>query len=125
MSWLCPSTRRTPGCRLAAAYLDPAITDPGGEHRLRLACRTTADAAVGEREAGPVQRASHRQVRDRAAAEQAAGVAADVVDGVEAAAVAVQHDLAALGLDGGRRVVRQVGLRQRAGPSPRLDGPRH
>src|SRR5216683_1097492 len=57
--------------------------------------------------------------------EQATGVAADVVDGVEAAAVAVQHDLPALGLDGGRRVVRQAGLLQRAGPPTRSDGPRH
>src|SRR5260370_37882216 len=84
-----------------------------------------AGEAVGEREAGSVERASHGEVCDWAAAEQATGVAADVVDGVEPAAVAVQHDLTALGLDGGRRVVWQVGLLQRAGPPPRPHGPRH
>src|SRR5215470_11605827 len=116
---------RPPGCRLAAAHLYPAVADPGRQYGLRLASRAAADAAVGEREAGPVQRASHGQVCDWAAAEQATGVAADVVDGVEAAAVAVQHDLTALGLDGGRRIVQQVGLLQRAGPPSRPDGPRH
>src|ERR1700743_2462960 len=109
MSWPCPSICGPPGCRLAAAYLDPAVTDPGREEGLRLAGRAAADAAVGEREAGPVQRASHSQVCDRAAAEQATGVAADVVDGVEAGAVAGQHDLAPLSLDGGRRVLRGGG----------------
>jgi hypothetical protein len=49
-----------------------------------------------------VQRASNGQICDWAAAEQATSVAADVVDGVEAATVAVQHDLTTLGLDGGR-----------------------
>src|SRR5258708_17794945 len=88
-----------------------------------MAGRDTADAAVGEREAGPVQRARHGQVCDWAAAEQAAGVAADIVDGVEAAAVAGQHDLTTRGLDGGRRVVRQVGLLPRAGAPPWPPGP--
>src|SRR6516165_2641320 len=125
MSWLCPSFCGPPGCRLAAAHLDPAVTDPGRKHGLRLASRATADAAVGERETGTVQRASDGQVCDRAAAEQATGVAADVVDGIDAAAVAVQHDVTAHGLDGDRRVVRQVRLLHRAGPPPRLDGPRH
>src|ERR1700747_3064945 len=95
MSWPCPSICGPPGCRLAAAYLDPAVTEPGREHGLRLACRATADATVGEREAGPVQRASHSQVCDRAAAEQATGVAADVVDGVDAARRGVKQSLAA------------------------------
>ena len=86
---------------------------------MRLASRAAADAAVAEREAGPVQRAGHGQVGDSAAAEQATGVAADVVEGVEGAPVAVQEDLPALGLDGGRRVVSQVGLLECAGPAPR------
>src|SRR5258708_18566632 len=73
-----------PGCRLAAAHLDPAVADPGRQHGLRLASRAAADAAVGEREAGPVQRACHAQAGDGAAAAQAAGVAADLVDGVAA-----------------------------------------
>src|SRR5262252_556358 len=72
-----------------------------------------------------MQRASNGQVCDWAAAEQATSVAADVVDGVEAAIVAVQHDLPALCLDGDRRVVGQVGLLQCAGPPPRPCGPRH
>src|SRR5262249_49723593 len=88
-----------------------------------LASRATADAAVSEREAGPVQRASNGQVRDWAAAEQATSVAADVVDGVEAAAVAIQHDLTTLGLDGHRRVVRQGRFLPAAGPPPAARGP--
>src|SRR3974390_2673799 len=125
MSWLCPSFCWPPGCRLAAAHLDPAVTDPGRQHGLRLASRAAADAAVGEPEPRSVQRASHGQVCNWAAAEQATGVAADVVDGVEGAEVAVQQDLTALSHDGARRVVLQVGLLQYSGPPSRLAAPRH
>ena len=62
---------------------------------MRLASRAAADAAVGEREAGPVQRARHGQVRDGAAADSGTvDAAAPVAERADRVALALGASLA-------------------------------